>query len=159
MDRQTAVGVALIAVGIAGLLLGGPGWGGPDGSWWPHHGPMMRGFGRHPMSGPWWGPEGSGQPVPPVAGARTIEIVATDFAFTPAEITVRAGEVVNIRLVNRGVTLHDIVIPAQEIWIVAPEGESAITAFRAGAPGTYEFFCSVPGHREAGMVGRIIVTP
>jgi uncharacterized cupredoxin-like copper-binding protein len=33
------------------------------------------------------------------------------------------------------------------------EGEATINA----APGTYEFYCNVPGHREAGMVGTLTV--
>ncbi|MDQ7858793.1 MAG: cupredoxin domain-containing protein [Armatimonadota bacterium] len=169
MSRQTTWGIALIVAGMVGLavlsaLVGGDAWapfasdGGPDA--WEWRGPMGPGFGG-PHMGPWmWrrGGLGGGQ-IPPVAGARTVEIVATDFAFQPAEVTVRAGEAVNIRLVNRGVTAHDLLVPALEVWIVAPPGRSATSGLRLDQPGTYAFFCSVPGHREAGMVGRLVVTP
>jgi nitrite reductase (NO-forming) len=94
-----------------------------------------------------------------VAGARTVDIAAADFSFQPAEITVRAGEVVNLRLQNKGVTVHDLVIPSHGVWLVAPPGASVAAGFRADRPGEYEFYCSVPGHREAGMTGKIIVTP
>lgn len=168
------VGLILIAVGIGGLAAGwglgrwgvgsGPdprsAWTGPDPMFGgPMRGPRMHGFGGHHMSGPWSEPGTRGRTLPPVAGARTVEVEAADFMFSPAEITVKAGEVVNLVLVNRGVTVHDLVIPADRIWLVAPAGQSATTGFRAVRPGEYEFYCSVPGHREAGMVGRIVVTP
>lgn len=140
------VGLILIAAGVGGLAAG---WGL---GWWSagecHH-----------IYGPWSQPGARSRVLPPVAGARTIEVEAADFAFSPAEITVKAGEVVNLALVNRGVTVHDLVIPAYRIWLVAPAGQSSTTGFRALRPGEYEFYCSVPGHREAGMVGRIVVTP
>ena len=165
MKRQTTVGIVLIVIGIVGLLfVGASGWGGRDGDWWRWHGgPMMRGFGRYPMHGPWWGPGrgpgAGGQVLPPVAGARTIDVVATDFSFKPSEISVKVGEVANLRLVNQGVTVHDLVVPAQGIWLVVPAGQSVTTGFRTDRAGQYEFFCSVPGHIEAGMTGKIVVTP
>jgi len=160
-------GIVLIAAGVGGLLVSGvAGWtqtdeGSPGGQgWWGWpHGPMMRGFGRHHMFGPWSAPGPGGQTLPPVAGARTVDIVATDFAFNPAEVRVKAGEVVNLRVVNQGVTVHDLVIPFEGIWLIAPPGQTVISGFRSDVPGEYAFFCSVPGHREAGMVGRIVVTP
>jgi uncharacterized cupredoxin-like copper-binding protein len=151
-------GIILIAVGVAGLFFtGGAGrWGGESGSWERFHGPMMRGFGGHHVFGP-----GSGQSrvLPPVAGARTIEIVATDFAFQPSEITVKAGEVTNIRLVNRGTVAHDLMLPGFGIHFLGPVGQSVTTGFRADRPGEYVFLCGIPGHREAGMTGKVIVTP
>ncbi len=168
MRRQATVGIVLIVIGIVGLLLvgasgfGASGWRERDDTWWRgHHGPMMRGFGRYPIYGPWsgpgWGPGAGGQVLPPVAGARTVDIVATDFSFKPAEVSVKVGEVVNLRLANQGVTVHDLVVPGQGIWLVVPAGRSATTGFRTDRAGEYEFFCSVPGHREAGMIGRITV--
>src|SRR3990172_8317623 len=63
----------------------GRGGGGPKGK-------MRGGYGRHPMFGyPW--PGGRGLQLPPVAGARTLEIVATDFTFKPAEVTLKTREI------------------------------------------------------------------
>jgi nitrite reductase (NO-forming) len=94
-----------------------------------------------------------------VAGARVVEVAATEFTFRPLEIEVKAGEVINLRLVNQGAAAHDITVPGLGLWIAAPVGQAVTGAVRVDRSGTYEFFCSVPGHREAGMVGRIVVTP
>ncbi|MCH7860368.1 MAG: multicopper oxidase domain-containing protein, partial [Proteobacteria bacterium] len=40
----------------------------------------------------------------------------------------------------------------------AMPGTTASVIFTATEPGEYEFFCTIPGHKEAGMVGRLIVT-
>ena len=36
-------------------------------------------------------------------------------------------------------------------------GESVFSEFIPGEPGTYYYICTVPGHRDMGMVGTIIV--
>ena len=36
-------------------------------------------------------------------------------------------------------------------------GEGGTSEFIPGEPGTYYYICTVPGHREQGMVGTIIV--
>ena len=54
-------------------------------------------------------------PVPPEAGApgraqdvrRTVEIVMRDHSFEPQTVTVRPGETVRFRVVNRGQFLHE----------------------------------------------------
>jgi uncharacterized cupredoxin-like copper-binding protein len=38
-------------------------------------------------------------------------------------------------------------------------GKPALALFTPTTTGTYSFYCGVPGHREAGMVGTLIVEP
>lgn len=157
MRNRLRVGVVLIVVGLVGLLvLGATGWGGP----WAHRGdgPMMRQFGRRPMSGYSWRGSG-GTPMPPIAGARTVEIVATESSFTPSEMTAKVGEAFNLQLVNRGSTARALVIPSLGIRFVAFAGQSVTSGVKVDRPGEYEVFSGRPGRRGAGMIGRIIVTP
>lgn len=46
---------------------------------------------------------------------------------------------------------------APAVQIASMPGMSALVTFTPTEPGTYEFYCAVPGHREAGMVGTVIV--
>lgn len=95
-----------------------------------------------------------------VAGARTIEIRLADFSFTPRVIAVPAGEPLNLRLVNVGTELHDFTIAAQGIHRATRPAAAAITiGVRTARAGEFEFYCSVTGHRERGMVGRLVVQP
>jgi len=64
---------------------------------------------------------------------------------------------VNLILVNEGTLPHDITIPALGFSLPAAPGTTASGSLSVARPGTYGFFCSVPGHREAGMVGALEV--
>ncbi len=160
MRRQAVIGILLIVVGVAGLLfLGRASWGGEPGDWRWHRGPMMRGFGRGVVPGPWAGAGARNRLLPPAAGARTVDIVATDSSCQPAEVSIRTGESVNIRLVNQGATPHGFVIPQQGVRLFAPAGQSVTSGVRTDQSGEYTFFCGIPRQRGDGTVGRIIVTP
>lgn len=110
-------------------------------------------------------------------------VTVTEFAFTPAEITVTVGQRAAVQLQNRGTTLHDWTIdaiPAQDIaasgaqhssqaghgiapvgtgplHVAADQGKTAEVSFTPTRAGEYAFYCSVPGHREAGMQGKLTV--
>lgn len=45
-----------------------------------------------------------------------------------------------------------------DIHVAAAPGSTGTVEFTPAAPGTYEYFCTVAGHREAGMVGQLVVT-
>jgi nitrite reductase (NO-forming) len=71
------------------------------------------------------------------------------------------AETVQINLINGEGAEHDIVVDqyaARSDRIVGP-GASSTVAFTADKAGEFVYFCSVPGHREAGMEGRIQVSP
>ena len=114
----------------------------------------------------------------PRQAKRTIRVGMTDdMRFTPAQITVRRGEVVRFVAANKGKVLHEMVLGTKEeldrhaelmkkfpgmehdephIAHVAP-GKTGEIGWRFTQPGTFYFGCLIPGHFEAGMVGRITV--
>ena len=93
----------------------------------------------------------------PVAeGARRIEVNATSFAYDPDEITVDAGEDVAIVLTSDDL-LHDFAIDEIDVHVAADRDETSEGGFRADTPGEYTFYCTVAGHRKAGMEGTLIV--
>lgn len=79
-------------------------------------------------------------------------------AFDKTELSAKAGEV-TIDFTNPSAIPHNVVIEedGKELAGFEPitEGEESETADLK--PGTYTFFCSVPGHREAGMEGTLTV--
>lgn len=112
---------------------------------------MMGGGGMGSM-----GNMGHGDNTPVAEGARRIEVTASSFAFDPAEITIQAGEDVAIVLTSDDV-VHDFTIDELGTHVAAPAGGTAEGGLRADEPGRYTFYCTVSGHRAAGMEGTLIV--
>ncbi|OIQ92371.1 copper-containing nitrite reductase precursor [mine drainage metagenome] len=74
-------------------------------------------------------------------------------------LDVHEGDRVQINLINGEGAEHDIVVPdfhAASQHVVG-KGASSSIVFTAGSPGSAVYFCSIPGHREAGMEGRISI--
>lgn len=93
----------------------------------------------------------------PVAdGAREIEVTASSFEFEPDEITVTAGEDVAVVLTSTDL-LHDFTVDGLDVHVAADVDETVAGGLRADEPGQYTYYCTVPGHREAGMEGTLIV--
>jgi plastocyanin len=81
------------------------------------------------------------------------------YIFTPAELKVKQGDKVQVKLINKDTAnAHSFVIKELNAKSkqVAGGKEETIT-FTANKKGTFEFFCDVPGHKEGGMVGKIVV--
>ena len=53
--------------------------------------------------------------------------------------------------------LHDFTIDDIDVHVAADGGETAEGGLRADEPGEYTFYCTVAGHREAGMEGTLVV--
>jgi len=95
-------------------------------------------------------------------GGSTVDISTpsgSELAFDQKDVSAKAGTV-TINFDNRESIPHDVKVEdssGQELG-----GTDLITSTTATAtvdlqPGTYTFFCSVPGHREAGMEGTLTV--
>ena len=91
--------------------------------------------------------------------APIIHVIAKEFGFTPVDLEVKAGHAFTIMLHNEGVLEHDIAIEGLEelggIHLLA--GKDGMASFVLAEPGDYTYYCTVPGHREAGMLGTLIV--
>jgi uncharacterized cupredoxin-like copper-binding protein len=84
---------------------------------------------------------------------------ASHDVFDQKEVRAKAGEVVALRLENSDAIGHFFDIDELNVHVGMPSGKPAIALFKPSTPGTYTFYCSVPGHREAGMVGTLVVEP
>jgi nitrite reductase (NO-forming) len=76
-------------------------------------------------------------------------------------LTAFEGQVVQLTLINGEGAEHDIVFPDHDARSprVTGKGASTTIAFRAAKSGDFIYFCGVPGHRQAGMEGKFVVTP
>jgi plastocyanin len=81
---------------------------------------------------------------------------ATNYEF--AEATAPAGAL-TIRSPNESPTEHNIALEGGGLNELGPVvGEGDVSEIEVDVqPGEYTFFCSVPGHREAGMEGPLTV--
>lgn len=97
--------------------------------------------------------------VSPDVLAALPALTVSHLQFGQAELRARVGETVALRLENQDSAAHAFDIDELGIHVAMPAGQPALALFMATAPGTYTYYCSVPGHREAGMVGTLVVEP
>jgi plastocyanin len=94
------------------------------------------------------------------AAGNTVEltVATTEFKFSPDTITVKVGDHVKVTLDNsKGTLKHDFVQPDLNINASVEAGQKTTFEFTPTKAGTFDFTCDVPGHKDAGMVGKIIV--
>lgn len=83
----------------------------------------------------------------------------TELAYTTDKASTSAGQV-SIEFENPQALQHDVAIEDSSGKIVGETelvSEGSTTATTTLKPGTYTFFCTVPGHRQAGMEGTLTV--
>jgi len=84
-------------------------------------------------------------------------VTAGDLFFDPKEFTIPANTDVSVTLNNGGALQHDFVIDELNVKSDLVDPGSSTTFTINGAAGQYQYYCSVPGHREAGMVGTLTI--
>lgn len=99
---------------------------------------------------------GHGANTPPVPGAREVAVTARSFSFEPKEIRARVGEDLTIALTAQDVG-HDFTIDELQVHVAAEPGTPARGGLRAASAGRFTYYCTVPGHRGAGMEGTLVV--
>jgi plastocyanin len=88
---------------------------------------------------------------------ETISIVAQNFLFKPDTVTATPG-IATIKLTSAGGS-HDLVFDdAYSGFQVEVSGSGDTDSQKIDLkPGKYTFYCSFPGHRQAGMEGTLTV--
>ena len=94
----------------------------------------------------------------PTGPVKEFTISGTEYSFSPSSITVSTGERVKITFQNSGGAPHNLAIEGLGVSTkTIGSGKTDVVEFTALQSGTFTFFCSVPGHAAAGMVGDMIV--
>ena len=96
-------------------------------------------------------------PAADEAGAFEVTVEAGDLWFGAKELVSPSDGETTITLQNSGFAVHNLAVDDLDLLVVAPRGHSETVAIVDPTPGTYEFYCSISGHRLAGMVGTLIV--
>lgn len=115
--------------------------------------------GGSPEASPGASPAASPMASPGAGAVVEVEMLDT-FDFVPNEFEVQKGD--TIRVINVGFLEHDFEVdewegPEMEGYALAGETADIIVPDDAEEGVSYEFYCTVAGHREGGMVGTVTV--
>lgn len=107
-----------------------------------------------------------------------LKVTTSQLEYTPEVLVVEVDRPVRLTFVNDSALTHDFsvidieVVQADaaendhthemdgvmpDLHMAASAGQTATLEFTPTQPGTYEFYCTVEGHKDAGMVGTLIV--
>jgi uncharacterized cupredoxin-like copper-binding protein len=123
----------------------------------------------------------AGQPGNPKKPARVVQITMREgdgkMMYVPEKVEVRRGEQIKFVIRNNGELDHEFILATTEENLkhaeqmkknpemehddpnakrLAPKQVKEIV-WKFTKPGTFEFGCLIPGHREAGMTGKVLV--
>jgi plastocyanin len=93
------------------------------------------------------------------ASTLDIEAASSGLAYASTTATAKAGKV-TVDFTNPQPVPHDVAIESSGGEVI---GQTETTAEGSDStevelkPGTYKYFCTVPGHRDAGMEGTLTV--
>ncbi len=123
----------------------------------------------------------AGEPGNPKKPARVVQIIMGEgdgkMMFVPDRVEIKRGEQVRFKLRNNGELDHEFILATMEEnrkhaeamkknpdmehddpngKRLAPKKNNEIV-WKFTKTGTFEYGCLIPGHREAGMIGTVIV--
>ena len=91
-------------------------------------------------------------------GVREIEVIATEYTFSPNTLSLTKGQKVILTFKNMGRMPHDFVVDELGIRTKTIQGgQSETVEFTPSEEGTFAFYCSVSNHRLLGMEGSLEV--
>jgi FtsP/CotA-like multicopper oxidase with cupredoxin domain len=95
------------------------------------------------------------------AGAPTkVEVMLSEFAIDPSSIPVPAGQPVEFTVMNHGQAQHTFAIDVNgKLYatdLIDPNTTATLDVPALGA-GSYQAYCTVPGHKDLGMLATVVV--
>jgi hypothetical protein len=91
--------------------------------------------------------------APTTTGVLTSE----NSKFVETSLTMGNGEVLGLFVINNDGIGHAFDVDSLGVHVQLPPNSTTAVAIKPTGPGRLDFYCSVPGHRDAGMVGTISV--
>lgn len=91
--------------------------------------------------------------APTVTGTLTVE----NSMFVETSLEMKNGEVLGLFVINKDGIGHAFDVDSLGIHVQLPANSTTVVAIKPTGPGNLEFYCDVPGHKSAGMVGTIAV--
>lgn len=107
---------------------------------------------------------------------KTIEITAEGMTYAPKEITLQKGQPVKLVFTNKDSVLHDFSVDSiaakvtashmdmhdmggkdPDLHVSVDAGKTGELEFTPNQTGKFTFYCTVVGHKEAGMAGTLTV--
>ena len=92
-------------------------------------------------------------------GSVSFNIEGQDISYDKTSLTAQVGQEVTVTLENVGALEHSFLI--DELGVdsgTVAVGASGTVTFTPSSAGTYTFYCNIPGHSDAGMVGELTVS-
>ena len=97
-----------------------------------------------------------GAPVAAAASMETIDVTLGDLFVEPSSLTMPAGATLTLKVTNEGAMAHDLKVDGTTGTAMLDPGASETITIGPFDPST-EAWCTVPGHKAAGMVMSITV--
>ncbi len=92
--------------------------------------------------------------------ASTVTVTLKEFSILPGTINVPAGSKFNLHVMNEGQVPHQFAVDARGHTYettMLQAGDMQVLSFPALSAGTYSAWCTVPGHKQAGMSALLAV--
>jgi len=94
-------------------------------------------------------------PVTIALGATSVSVTGKEYKFTLSPKSVSHGKV-TFKFKNKGKLAHDFKINGKKTKILQPGKSTTLTVTLK--KGTYKYLCTIPGHADKGMKGKLRVS-
>jgi uncharacterized cupredoxin-like copper-binding protein len=94
-------------------------------------------------------------PIATAGSSTSVKVTGKEYKFKLQPPTVSHGKV-TFKFTNKGKLAHDFKIDGKKTKILQPGKSATITLTLK--KGTYKYLCTVPGHADKGMKGKLRVS-